>query len=331
MTRNLRIDNLKGLLIILVIIGHVISHTSMESYNFIIYLYIYTIHMPLMILISGYLSSSAVTKNTIQNLKDNTKQLIIPFIVISIIYRLINEVLFMHNGDISYNIFKDPSFATWFLLCLFIYRIIMRYVVRIKHYLLFSFILMLLAFLNTYEYMNYYSLHRMLHFQFYFFFGHWLKHNININELVYKRKYLIPNLLSIIFINSYFIQVLELKADNIYKGDNSFIFFDKNLIILVLVFILSVICTLLFSLFAYNIIPEKKTFLTEFGFKSMQYYQYHIFFLFILDLPFYEFVKSINNPALMTLFTLLTSILIICLCNIVIYVHNILKHKYIET
>ena len=54
MARDLRIDSLKGLLIILVLLGHVI--TSVDNVNFINHAVmglIYVFHMPLFILISA--------------------------------------------------------------------------------------------------------------------------------------------------------------------------------------------------------------------------------------------------------------------------------------
>ena len=55
MARDNRIDSLKGLLIILVIMGHFI--TSMNNVNIVNHAVmgmIYIFHMPLFILISGY-------------------------------------------------------------------------------------------------------------------------------------------------------------------------------------------------------------------------------------------------------------------------------------
>ena len=56
MARDNRIDSLKGLLIILVILGHVI--TTIDNVNIVNHAvmgFIYIFHMPLFILISGYL------------------------------------------------------------------------------------------------------------------------------------------------------------------------------------------------------------------------------------------------------------------------------------
>ena len=57
MVRDTRLDSIKGLLIILVILGHLII--ALDNYNFInhsVMGLIYIFHMPLFILISGYLT-----------------------------------------------------------------------------------------------------------------------------------------------------------------------------------------------------------------------------------------------------------------------------------
>lgn len=53
MKRDLRIDSLKGLLIICVVIGHVIGNFDRSLLSQKVYDFIYMFHMPLFILISG--------------------------------------------------------------------------------------------------------------------------------------------------------------------------------------------------------------------------------------------------------------------------------------
>ena len=57
MARNYKYDNLKALLIFLVVFGHVLESVPGE-YRRIIYLAIYTFHMPMFIYISGYFSKT---------------------------------------------------------------------------------------------------------------------------------------------------------------------------------------------------------------------------------------------------------------------------------
>lgn len=64
MTRDYRIDTIKGLLIILVIMGHIII--ELDNANIInhgVMGLIYIFHMPLFILISGYLTKHPASRS----------------------------------------------------------------------------------------------------------------------------------------------------------------------------------------------------------------------------------------------------------------------------
>lgn len=56
--RDYLFDNIKGLLIFLVVFGHLISYSSFKKIHSIdfIYLSIYIFHMPIFVFISGYFS-----------------------------------------------------------------------------------------------------------------------------------------------------------------------------------------------------------------------------------------------------------------------------------
>ena len=68
--RNINIDLSKGILIILVVLGHSIQYaigsewlTSQKFYDDIIFRAIYSYHMPLFMMISGYLFYNSNKKN----------------------------------------------------------------------------------------------------------------------------------------------------------------------------------------------------------------------------------------------------------------------------
>ena len=52
--RDLHIDALKGVLILLVILGHCIGHNRSYFINMTVYNYVYLFHMPLFVFLSGY-------------------------------------------------------------------------------------------------------------------------------------------------------------------------------------------------------------------------------------------------------------------------------------
>ena len=78
MEREKSIDILKGIGIILVIVGHIQEYIPK---NFLIYLY--SFHMPLFFYISGYLYKERYENlNTKDYIKKRAKQLVYPYIVL---------------------------------------------------------------------------------------------------------------------------------------------------------------------------------------------------------------------------------------------------------
>lgn len=122
--RNLYIDTIKGVAIILVVIGHCIQFGSgadiLESGFFFkdtLFKFIYSFHMPLFMLVSGYLYANTTKRNTIQILKRKSKSILLPLIIWQTINICIN---FLLGQEYSINIlFLSYFHAFWFLRALF--------------------------------------------------------------------------------------------------------------------------------------------------------------------------------------------------------------------
>lgn len=141
------IDILKGLGIILVILGHLrVSHDLLN--------YIYLFHMPLFFFISGYLMDVEKYNSINQLVKKKTKSLLVPYITFSIIsiicYSVFGEIDIDLSGtvlaflegkrnEIFYNV------PLWFLLGLFVIEImyfVFKKIIRNNIALLFLVILL---------------------------------------------------------------------------------------------------------------------------------------------------------------------------------------------
>ena len=107
--RNELIDCLKGLLIILVVVGHVIYDFDVNAYNNIIYKFCYSFHMFLFIGISGYLI--AHKKNDSKWLKKRFFRLIVPFVIWSCI------IIYYFKLGSYFFMFTNP--VLWYLVVLF--------------------------------------------------------------------------------------------------------------------------------------------------------------------------------------------------------------------
>lgn len=100
-------DTLKGLLIILVVLGH--CGTALNEGLLSV---IYAFHMPLFILISGYFSK----KQPI--ISKQNKRLAIIYLLFNTIYIIIDA----YTVDFSMNRLLTPSFALWYILSLLYWR-----------------------------------------------------------------------------------------------------------------------------------------------------------------------------------------------------------------
>jgi fucose 4-O-acetylase-like acetyltransferase len=141
-TRDYLIDNVKGSLITLVVLGHFYEPYIMQN-NVMkaIFVCIYSFHMPLFVFISGYLSKSDKSSGAYKLLTT----ILIPYLLFSFLWYLRQSI---HTGHWSLDILSPP-FHLWYLLSLFIWRLILPFFKMIKYPLLVSIIISLLIGLSS--------------------------------------------------------------------------------------------------------------------------------------------------------------------------------------
>ena len=106
--RNIYIDILKAFAIICVVCGHCIQYGSGADYlsqclffDNVIFKVIYSFHMPLFMLISGYLFAYSVNKtNWLQLIYSRVKTLVIPIMIWSIIPLVLSLVTMFRNNEL---------------------------------------------------------------------------------------------------------------------------------------------------------------------------------------------------------------------------------------
>lgn len=116
--RILWIDALKAFAILIVILGHVLQ--SLDATG-VLYKYIYVVHMPLFMTISGFCSYKPVV--TLDAVKRRFFQLVIPFFCWPLVWRLIK---FDFSGIIDYYVHLPlfPDTGLWFLFILFLITVV---------------------------------------------------------------------------------------------------------------------------------------------------------------------------------------------------------------
>ncbi len=111
--RNIKLDNFKGILIILVIFAHLLitnRYVEINDYNYLVN-FIYVFHMPLFFMIAGELSKRIKVKRII-------------YYVILFLLMYSSFLLYDYFTYGSYNLF-DIKYSSWFILLLLLYRLIL--------------------------------------------------------------------------------------------------------------------------------------------------------------------------------------------------------------
>ena len=116
--RILWIDNLKGILILLVVLGHTIQYSMQDFDSSHVFNYIYSFHMPLFFLISGFVSyKPGMSLTILGGAKKRGVQLLIPYLFWGVLFCLLTSMSIVRGLYIS------PVY--WFLILLFFISILM--------------------------------------------------------------------------------------------------------------------------------------------------------------------------------------------------------------
>lgn len=282
-------DNLKLLLITLVVIGHIIeplidSHLNIKS----LYIFIYSFHMPLFVFISGYFSKNITNQEKFFSKINN---ILIPYVIFQFLYCLFNVyVLKTENSTIT---LVYPYWITWYLLSLFIWNLILPYFCKIKHSIIISIIISILC---GYD-MNvgyYLSLSRTITFFPYFLMGYFTQRDhINILKQYIVKKYallILPGIFLLIYFMNDKIDYKWLYGSFSYSQLSSSIY--PHCIIRTSIYILSIITSICILI----LIPDKKFFFTHLGSRSMSVYIFHGFIIKLLfKYKFFDYIKTFKT------------------------------------
>lgn len=139
MNANVRInkfDNLKGLAIFLVVLGHFIYFTKTSEITFV-HNVVHIIHLPIFFFVAGYFSKIGPDEPT-----KAFKRLMVPFIIFCILYWLFAKFVLLMNPK---TLFIYPGFGLWFLISLFFMKMILPIVDKLKYPVLISMVAAILS------------------------------------------------------------------------------------------------------------------------------------------------------------------------------------------
>lgn len=270
-------DNVKFILALLVVIGHAYRPLIDETpFMKTIYLTIYTFHMPLFILISGYFAKSYYKEG--QN-KKVIATILIPYLIFEILYSLFDHFLY-ETDSIDFSIL-EPYWIMWFLFSLFLWRLILPFFVNLKYPLVTSFILaILIGYIDEAD--RYLSLSRTVAFFPFFLTGYYLQ-RIHFEKLFHKGvkvvswiglTLMIPLIHYVEFHSSLGIHLRKWLYFSYPYEDLGHSEWYAGLIRVALIAL-----ALLMSIFFLSIIPKTKTFYSQWGAQSLYIYLLHGFII----------------------------------------------------
>ncbi|MGN1155452.1 MAG: acyltransferase family protein, partial [Agathobacter sp.] len=118
MEREYRYDNIKALLIFMVVLGHMLENCLVGSLR-TIYIIIYSFHMPMFVFISGMFSKFEPNKIV--------RKLVVPYVVFQTLSFLLN----MGNGTLQYT---TPIWSLWYLMALIVWRLLVPFIDQEKRW-----------------------------------------------------------------------------------------------------------------------------------------------------------------------------------------------------
>jgi fucose 4-O-acetylase-like acetyltransferase len=169
MSREPYFDNVKAILIILVVFGHILSKIIYESeWVASIYLFIYLFHMPAFVLVAGYFSKTIKSHKDIWKL---VQKFLIPYFIFQIIYTIYYQSMF--GDDVEFSLLT-PRWALWFLISMFCWNIMLPFFRKFQYGFLVAITLSLIV--GYLEDVNeWFSLSRTFFFFPFFYLGHLLE------------------------------------------------------------------------------------------------------------------------------------------------------------
>jgi fucose 4-O-acetylase-like acetyltransferase len=128
MGRNTHVDNIKAVLIFLVVFGHLIeTNIANDSWLKSVWVFIYAFHMPMFALISGMFSQASLSEKQSSRLATN---IVIPLVAFELLYEGLE--LLTTGKPSSYLGQFAPYWLLWYLLSLLCWRLMLTLFSRIR-------------------------------------------------------------------------------------------------------------------------------------------------------------------------------------------------------
>lgn len=306
--REYLFDNLKALLIVLVVFGHVMERFGLFPK---IRCVIYAFHMPLFIFISGYFSKNT---NNIEN--KLIKNLLIPFFIFNTIYMLTIENCYYTTFKerlINFNIFR-ASYLYWYLISLFIWRILTKYIERFKFSIIILFILSIYIGLIN-EAGRFLSISRTISFFPFFILGYYSKKECIEKIRNMDKRIMIFILIILIFIT--FILANNFINVELFMDAQTYNASEVGKIRGILTRIYQFIIAIGISICLINLISLENNWMSKIGRKTISIYMLSPFLQEVLyNIVIIILLNVIGNNIITLIICMVLSYIIIWICSL---------------
>ncbi len=294
--RNYLLDNLKGFLILLVVLGHSIELFLNNSIVFkTIYIFIYLFHMPFFVFISGYFSKD------VEKCRNYAfKTFLVPYIIFNTLWYIVASIA---TKSLSMSVLS-PGWALWYLLSMFFWRLFLKDLIKVKHVIILSiFIGLGIGLLR--EFNAYLSISRTLVFLPFFLLGYYTTEN-HIRKIRKIPKFFSIMGIILLLIISIFLSNIDLFPVQFLYGNAAYDSFNITKPFGVLYRFSLYILSCAFIVFLINLMTSKKNIFSKIGQHTFPVYIFHTY---LVALSF------ILNPFKLTVWLNLAYIII---CSLVI-------------
>ena len=282
MARENRIDAIKGLLIILVILGHTIIALDNENViNHGVMGLIYIFHMPLFILISGYLTKHP-SQQSASHMWRGVGRIAVTLVIFQVLVSIRVQCM---GGHFLAAMAMFPFGILWYLMSLMCWRIMLFYTPRAlldRPWLYLGLALVVSLLIGLTHLGLFLSIQRTLNFYLFFLLGFYYKQGVTNTRLWHNNllhALVVIGLLPLLF-------WLYPKCGNVMNGADYYGIKGLPEKIMVLT------CSISMSLLVFNLMRDNKI-LRVVGKDSMFYYLYHMFISIALVIPI---VKALDWP-----------------------------------
>lgn len=127
--RDALFDNMRGVLIFLVVLGHMMDVSIIRGLGLkTVFYYIYFFHMPAFVFITGYFS-----KHIEKARGEAVRRFLVPYLVFCLLFGIL-DFFMVHPGHnfLTFYKFTIPQYGMWYLLAVFVWRLLAGDLLKVK-------------------------------------------------------------------------------------------------------------------------------------------------------------------------------------------------------